>query len=319
MIGCGGIARWHMSQLSKIPDVEIVALVDPSSDQIKACRHQFPNLADVPTFENHKAMLAEASVDAVEISTPHDQHFAQLRDSFEANKHVFIEKPFVSNPEQAMQAIEARDSSGKIGLLAYQRHTQAEYQWIRRKVQGGELGAVQGVSALLCQEWKRFTTGSWRQDLLQSGGGMLNDSGSHILDVLHWCTGLQPETVTAYGNDRGAPVDINTAIAVRFIGGALGTITIMGDAQNWHEDFTIWCEKGSVFMRNGKLTLIEEDGSRIQAEEIRGGSNPNANFINAILGKEEVLSPFEAALPVLRLTAAIYKSIEGGGQPVTVS
>ena len=62
---------------------------------------------------------------------------------------------------------------------------------------------------------------------------MLNDSGSLILDVLHWCTGLEPETVAAFGNERGAPVDINSAITVRFKGGALGTVTIMGDAPNW--------------------------------------------------------------------------------------
>lgn len=318
MIGCGGIARWHLANLAQVPEAEVCALVDPSDAQLSLCKQQFPNLSAVPTFADYRTMLDSSSVDAVQISTPHDQHFDQLMASFSAGKHVFIEKPFVSTPNQAHQAIDARNASRKVGLLAYQRHTQAEFRWLRSKIQSGQYGQVQGVAVLLGQEWKRFTNGSWRQDPVQSGGGMLNDSGSHVLDVLHWCTGLEPESVVALANDRGAPVDINSAAAVRFKGGAIGTITVMGDAPNWHEDLTIWLDKGAFYLRQGKLTLVEEDGTRVVAEEVRGGSNPDANFVNAILGREEVQSPFEAALPVLKLTAALYKSQASGGVPVNV-
>ena len=34
MIGCGGIARHHLQQLSAIPEAEIVALSDPQFAQI---------------------------------------------------------------------------------------------------------------------------------------------------------------------------------------------------------------------------------------------------------------------------------------------
>lgn len=318
IIGTGGIARWHLTNLAKIAEAEVAALCDNSPNQIELTKRQHAYVAEVPTYEDFRVMLQEADLDAVMICTPHDQHFDQLITSFQVGKHVFVEKPFVGSPEEALTSIRARDESGKVGLLAYQRHTQAEYRWIRAKIQAGAIGAVQGVSALLCQEWNRFTKGSWRQDPVQSGGGMLNDSGSHILDVLHWCTGLVPETVSAFGNDRNAPVDINSVASVRFVGGAIGSLTIMGDAQHWHEDFTIWGETGAFFMRNGKLTMIEEDGSRVAAEEIRGGSNPCANFVAAIQGREEVQSPFEAALPVLRLTRAIYESQANGGSAVAV-
>lgn len=307
-----------MAQLAQIAEAQIVALCDPSREQVEHCRRQFPHLSDLPVFEDYRQMLENNEIDAVEISTPHNQHFNQLVHSFASGKHVFVEKPFVSNPTEAAEAIKARDRSGKIGLLAYQRHTQAEFRWIRQRILSGALGEVQGINALLCQEWKRFTEGSWRQDPAQSCGGMLNDSGSHILDVLHWCTGLEPESVSSYGDNRGAPVDINSAITIRFRNGAIGTVTVMGDAQHWLEDLTIWCERGSFLLRNGKLTLVENDGSKIHAEDIRGGSNPDANFIAAIQGKEEVHSPFEAALPVLKLTAAVYESMSDGGRPVAI-
>lgn len=318
LIGCGGIARWHLQNLAAIPEAEVVALADPSSEQLDRCRAQFPKLESVPTVSDYRELLEMPDVDAVEISTPHDQHFEQLMASFAKGKHVLIEKPFVGSPEQAESAIKARDESGKVGLLAYQRHTQAEFRWLRKRIQAGELGQIQGVAALLGQEWKRFTNGTWRQDPDQSGGGMLNDSGSHILDVLHWCTGLEPEFVAAFGDLRGAPVDINSAATVQFRGGAVGTITIMGDATNWHEDLTIWGERGTVYLRQGRLTVVDEDGNRLAAEELRSGSNPDANFVGAILRGEEVASPFEAALPVLRLTAAIYRSQRAGGARVEV-
>ena len=54
------------------------------------------------------------------------------------------------------------------------------------------------------------------------------------------------------------------------------------------------------------------------AEEVRGGSTPDVNFIMAILGREEVQSPFESGLAVTRLTEAVYRSAAMNGKPVEV-
>lgn len=318
MIGCGGIARWHMSQLLKNPSVEIVALADPDSSQIERSVREYPALAGLPVYADFEDMLDKIALDAVEISTPHTQHIGQMQKCFAKGLHVLCEKPLVTSVEDAKRAIAARDQSGKVGLLAYQRHTQPEFRAIRDKIASGDFGAVQFVSAMQAQEWKRLTKGLWRQDPALSGGGQLNDSGSHLIDILLWTTGLRAETVAAVTDNRGTAVDINAAINLRFAGGAMGNISIVGDGHGWHEDVTIWCERGTFLVRNGKLSTVDEAGNKWSADQLVGGSNPDTNFVNAILGTEEVQSTFEDGLKVIELTEAAWSSAARGGATVVI-
>jgi predicted dehydrogenase len=318
LIGCGGIARHHLGVLTKMPDVEIAALCDPEFVQIERCNEAFPTLRDVGWFADYRQMLDAAALDAVHINSLHTQHAQQIVDSFGKGLHVLCEKPMVTTVADAHRTIEARDKAGKVGLLSYQRHTQAEFRYIKRKIDSGEFGKPIYIAALQGQEWKRATAGSWRQTMEHSGGGQLNDSGSHILDIILWTTGLRAESVSAYGDNCGTPVDINSSVSVRFEGGAMASIAIVGDAPAWHEDITIFCERGAFFVRAGKLIVQDADGARFEAENLKGGSNPDANFIRAIQWVEEVQSPFEGGLRVIELTEAAWRSMEKGGEAVKV-
>jgi predicted dehydrogenase len=106
------------------------------------------------------------------------------------------------------------------------------------------------------------------------------------------------------------PVDINSALTLEFVGGAQGNISIVGNAPTWHEDITIWGEKGIFFMRNGKLEICDEKGKRATptAEELPRGNTPDDNFVASILGKETVGSPPIWGLRVIELTEAAWKS-----------
>lgn len=317
-IGCGGFMRYRLKNLMQIPEVEVVALVDPDPAQIERTVHAYPELAGIPTFADTRESLNIAS-DAATIATPHTQHAQQIIECLEAGRHVIVEKPMVTSIEDAHRVIAARDRSGKQAMISYQRHLQPEYRFIRDRIREGAFGEVRFVQALLCQEWKRFTKGTWRQDPALSGGGQLNDSGSHMLDVLLWMTDLRPKSVAAFCDNRGTAVDIDTAINIRFEGGALGSITIVGDAHNWHEDTTIWCERGSFFLRAGKLTTVDEAGNRFTADHLPGGGSTDQNFIDAILGRAEVVSPFECGLRVIELTEAAWKSAAQDGAPTRLA
>jgi predicted dehydrogenase len=316
-IGSGGNARWHMGQVLGLPEARIVALADPNPAMIEAARRQHPALADVPAFSDFRQMLDEVQLDAVEISTPHTTHKEQILAALDHGLHVLCEKPLVCSVADAHEVIAARDAAGRVCLLSYQRHFQPEFRYIRNRIASGDLGTVTFINALQCQNWKNGTRGTWRQEPALSGGGQLNDSGSHLLDIILWITGLAVETVSAFVDNCGTPVDINSALSIKFRGGAQGNISIVGDAPDWHEDVTIWCEKGFFLMRNGRLQVCDSSG-RYTFDSMRGGSFPDRNFVDAILGRAEVQSPFECGLRVIELTECAWKSGARGGAPVSV-
>lgn len=316
-IGAGGNARWHMGQVLGLPTVQVSALADPNPDMLDAAKRQHAALGDVPVFADYQTMLAAVEMDAVEISTPHTTHKEQILAALTADLHVLCEKPLVCSVADAHEVIDALSRSGKVGLLSYQRHYQPEFRYIRSRIASGDMGAVTFVNALQCQNWKVGTKGSWRQDPALSGGGQLNDSGSHLLDIILWTTGLGVRSVSAFIDNCGTPVDINSALSLQFKGGAQGNISVVGDAPDWHEDLTIWCEKGFFLMRNGKLQVCDASG-RYTFDSMRGGSFPDRNFVDAIESGAEVQSPFTCGLRVIELTEAAWKSAAQSGAPVHV-
>ena len=315
-VGAGGIARHHLRQLADIPEAQVVALTDTSEPAIAKVREEFPDLADVPVFDDYREMLAAVEMDAVEIHTPHTQHFQQAMDVLQAGKHLLLEKPMVCTTPHAHALIEA--AGDLIFMISYQRHLQGPYIYIRNQVLSGKLGNIQYVALLLGQNWYRGTKGAWRQVKALSGGGQFNDSGSHIVDIMLWTTGLAAESVFAYMENYDSEVDIDSAVSVRFTNGAQGTISIIGDSPIWWEEFSIWGSEGTILQRQGKVYQAGYGGTLEEVTDLPEGSDPDRNFVDAILGRDEVAVPPVCGLRVIELTEAAWKSAELG-RPVKVS
>ena len=319
MVGCGGFQRYRAGNLLKVKGVEIVALVDPSEDQMNQFREAHPSTKDAPGYDDHKKMLEEVKPDAIFIATPHTQHVDQILDGLAAGVNVCCEKPLITSVADAHRVIKARDDAGKVGMVSYQRHFQAEYREIRRRIESGESGKVQFIAALQGQGWLRGTKGTWRQLKSLSGGGQLNDSGSHLIDIILWSTMVSADSVSAYGDTFGTDVDINNALSMKYKDGALGTFSVVGHGFGWHEDVTIFCEEQVYYVREGKLTIVDRAGNKFKAEHLAGGSTPDQNFIDAIRGDAECESPFECGLEVIRLTEAAWQSMDADGAPIKVT
>jgi predicted dehydrogenase len=318
LIGCGGITHLHVGQLAAIPEAEIVALNDTSEGSIARLQERFPVTKGLPVFADYKEMLDTMKLDAVEISTPHTLHFQQAMDALDHGVNVLIEKPMVCTVGDAKTLMTHAKARDLIVELSYQRHFQPQYRYIKKAIEEGQIGTVTFVSALQCQNWKRAVSGTWRQIPELSGGGQLNDSGSHLIDMLLWLTGLTVEEVYAFVDNLGTPVDINSALSVKFTNSAQGTVSVVGDAPNWWEDFTIWGDKGALYYRNGSLSQCGMDGAMFQPENLPEGSNPDRNFVDAIQGKDVVWAPPVCGLRVIELTEAAWKSAKLGA-PVKVS
>lgn len=319
-IGCGGNSRGHGRSIMAAPDAEIVALADVSENAIQAFRESVGVGNEIPAYADYKEMLAAIKLDAVEISTPHTLHFQQIMDSLDTGCHVLTEKPMVCTVEHARQVIDKSKATGKHLMIGYQRHFQPTYAYCRNVVQSGELGPVHFVTAHQCQNWYRNQQGRWRMEPELSGGGQLNDSGSHLLDILLWILEASPKEVFAMMEYFDAQVDILSALTIRFDMDALCNISVVGHATGrMHEDFTIWMEKGTLFVRDGKL-YREEQGTEmveVTGDELPEGEQKDRAFLDLILGKAENRVDAANGLRVIQLTEAAWKSAETG-MPVTV-
>ena len=310
----------HLRRLIQIPEVEVVGVTDPSAANISKMKERVPDATGLTTHASLKDLIGEGGLDAVVISSPHTIHYEQIVCGLEAGLHVLVEKPMVCQVDHAKEVIALSERADKILMVSYQRHLAASFRYIRNQIRTGEIGDVQFVNALQDQAWYRNQQGTWRMAKSLSGGGQLNDSGSHLLDIVLWMIDQPPVEVSARMEYFDAEVDINTSMSVLFENGTMGTFSVVGNGPGpgmW-EDITIWGQKGAIYSRNGQITC------KYGAEPIEINSlptrftSPDQNFIDAILGRDVIQVPAICGLRVIQLTEAAWESAEKGGHPVAV-
>ncbi len=327
VVGVGGMGREHIQQLTSIDEVEIAGLVDPSHAAITATLGMFPTLSDVPVFSDLGEALGAVQADAAVIVSPHSLHLEHGLACLDAGLHVLMEKPFVAGGFNAARLIAHAEKHQRRLAVSYQRHLEGPYRYLHELVRSGALGNILVISAYQAQAWLAGTVGSWRQDPALSCGGQLNDSGSHLLDVVLWISDLQPREVTATVDNRGTRVDIDSMVTVRFDGGALANFVVVGSAHgsNTHdvwEDISIHGDKGTALYRTGTL-LVARDGSRdlleVPADQMHPNGDPDRDFIDLIQGRTaQAAAPASCGLAVARVTEAAWQSAELG-RPVRLA
>ncbi|MFA7692972.1 MAG: Gfo/Idh/MocA family oxidoreductase [Candidatus Hydrogenedentes bacterium] len=316
-IGAGGIAPGHYERLSKTGKAEVTALTDPSDASLSRFYERCPTSVSLPVYGDYRDMIKKEDLDGVLILSPHTVHYAQIRDSLKRGLHVLTEKPMVCTIQHAQKLIQQAKDVDRVLMISYQRHFDPMFRYMRDQIKKGSIGTVEFVQAVLSQEWLRITRNTWRQELESSGGGQLNDSGSHLIDILMWVTGMKIRQVSAVSENFDIEVDVNSSLSLLFENGALGSLSIIGNAPAWHEDHTIIGSKGAFYLRQG-IGLVQQNaaGESVNFKLPKYTDNPDNNFINTILGKATAETPPECGLNVIELTEAAWKSAAAGGKPV---
>ena len=319
VIGAGGVGGNRIRQIQGRSDAKVVAIADVSEAAL--ARHK-ANLGEVATYSDWRTMLSEQSdLDAVDVASPHTAHADQVRACLERGLHVLVEKPMTTTAADARALIDLSEKQGKVLAVGYQRHGEARFRECRRLLQEGILGDLKLITVLIAQDcvWNFSKTPegayqTWRADPSLSGGGHLMDTGSHIVDMLLWLTGLEPKRVAAFTNNHGGDVDIFAAISIEFTNGCVGTMaTTAVAADGWREEFTFYGADGMLTVRDDGIRYQKQGGDLIWPKQFKDrGKDPLENFIDAIHGDAEVQAPPVCGLRVVQLTETAYRSAASG-------
>jgi len=312
-IGVGGNGRHHLRLLNSLREVKLVAIADTNQENLRKAQAESAPKANL--YADYRDLLRKEELDAVGISTPHTLHYEHVMASLRRGLHVLVEKPMVYETTHARRVVREAKTRGLVVTVAYQRHFQPAFRSVRRRLASGALGPVHFVSAVQSQGWYRGTRGSWRQDPSLSGGGQLWDSGSHLMDIVHWMTDLRPAEVFAFENKFDTRVDILDALSIRYRGGALASIGIVGHSVGWHEEIAIWCDNGALLIREGNVHEMVQGRWAPITEGLPPGTSPDEAFVKAVLHKGPNDSPPECGLITTAISHAAQVSAQTG-EPV---
>lgn len=310
LVGCGSMAHWHAQQLQKIPEVNVVAVVDPAAHHLRAFRELY--FKDATEFTSFDRLLAHppTKLDAVVLVTPHALHYPQAKEALESGINVLIEKPMVTESRHAFDLAQTVKRTGKLLGITFQAPYTAEYLHLAHLRDIAQLGRIQVFSGWLAQGWLQATKGSWRQDKAQAGGGQLYDAAAHLFNAMLWIINEPAVEVACFYDNCHTPVDINGVAIVRFRGGAIASIGVGGNCPAFRTEIQIQTDSHFVItdQYGGKLEITNRDGRPLPPPARIVNASPHWNFVHALLGKEPLRVPARYGVELALLMDAIYES-----------
>ena len=314
LVGCGGFAGVHVRRLQSIPGCGIVSLYDANPDQLQVfSTTHFREDSNLDLHQTIEDLFDSATLDAVVISSPHAYHFEQGSMALDRGCHVLMEKPMVVGGSDAKALADKVRSSDKVFVVGYNTPCTMPIRRTREIVRSGELGELEAVSGWLSQDWKRLTTGKWRQSKSISGGGQMLDSGARLFASIVFCVDRPPISAYAQAQHLGCEVEINGAATIVFEGGVLANVLIAGDSAVDGAGLVFFFEHGRVEVDGwggNWMRVFRRGTDTVEEFAPEHRTTPDDNFIAAIQKKEEPIAGVELGETLAILMDAIYRSAE---------
>jgi predicted dehydrogenase/aryl-alcohol dehydrogenase-like predicted oxidoreductase len=274
IIGPGTIARTFADGIAHSKTGKLVAIASRNPGRPELAEH-FPG---VRIHDGYEAILADAEVDAIYISTPHPSHAEWAIKAIRAGKHVLVEKPIALNAHDAAAIYHEAKKAGVFAGEAFMYRLHPQTARLIKLVQSGAIGTVRIIRSSF-----GFTMGTVKPEhrlfaQATAGGGIL-DVGGYPVSMVRLIAGavedlpcLEPETVHGVAHLGKTGVDEWASATLKFPNGIIAevscsimakqdnTLRIIGsDGRIEVKDF--WFATGHQGGK-GKIRIVRPDGTK---------------------------------------------------------
>jgi predicted dehydrogenase len=178
-----GLGRWGRTLVDAVQGKSdklcFTRAVSRNPDRLRdfAGQHRLQLVGDL------SQVLADPTVGAVVLATPHSLHCEQVIAAAQAGKPVFCEKPLTLTKTEAARAIGACRKAGVVLGVGTDKRFFPAVRELLRLVKDGELGRILHLEAHFSNE-VAGTASEWRYSLAESPAGGMTGTGVHMLDAL---------------------------------------------------------------------------------------------------------------------------------------
>lgn len=343
LIGTGMMGLEHIRNLDALEGAELVAICDSNPGSLNAAHQAAGN--GVALFENHHALLAEASCDAIVIATPNMTHAEVLLDIVEAGIPTLVEKPLCTTIGDCQRVIAAAEPDALVWVGLEYRYMPAIAGLIET-VGAGKVGPVRMIAIRehrfpflrKVDDWNRFNVNT---------GGTLVEKCCHFFDLMNLIVGEKPLRVFASGGqdlnhldevyEAGRPDILDNAfVIVEFPSGVRGMLDLcmFAEATRNQQEISVVGELGKVEAlipesrvrtgirgrhRIGKVDEITTSNPEIRQQGYHHGASyvEHLRFRDAILNRSRPEVGLEEGLWSVAVGVAAHRSI-AEGRPITL-
>jgi len=309
-VGAGGIAGMHFKNLERIPDAEVVAVMDVVKDKAQAAAEKYGAKA----YTDHAKMLESEKLDAVYVCVPPGYHGAPELDAARKGLAMFVEKPVGMDLETLNKVTRAVKRKKLITAAGYQDRYQDIIDKLKKFLEGKQVGLIMGywMGGMPGVHW-------WRVKKLS--GGQHVEQTTHIFDMARYLFGdvKRVSAVASKGLMKDVPsynIEDASAVNLEFKNGVIGTIFSAcylkhgnrGGIEIFGKDFHVdYVERKSITVTQGNTTTTTLVGNECAFLE-------DKTFIDAIRTGDasKIRSPYEDAAKSAALSILADESMRTG-------
>jgi predicted dehydrogenase len=194
IIGLGSIGKLHLENSLKLPNVDLIAVSDLSNKSLRVAK----TLGVKKRYKDYEKLLANEEVEAVIVAVPNHLHLECASKAAEQKKHVLLEKPIARNASEAKEIISIAQKNSIKLMMGYPLRFNPIFRELKEKIDGGGLGAIEiayatnvssGPFAERAIDNAPMPVPEWWFNKTLTGGGVLMDLGSHMINLLRWYFG----------------------------------------------------------------------------------------------------------------------------------
>ena len=266
------------------------------------------------------ALLADADTRAVFIATQHHTHAAMIRRALQADRHVFVEKPLCTSPEELAGLEETVQAAAGLCLfVGFNRRFSPHARAIRAAF-------AERATPLVVNY--RVNAGvappdSWVQDP-ERGGGRIVGEVCHFVDFAEYLVGAAAERVHAASirtSDRRDVAEDSVVITIEYADGSLATIQYLAHGSNKlpKERAEVSADGITAVLDNYcQTTFFGGKHRTVKGAQDKGFDGEIDAFVTAIRGGTAAPIPFTSLARTTRATFAILESLRDG-TPIRIS
>ena len=258
ILGPGGIAKAFAEDLKRLDGHSISAVGSRTLGNAQSFAHTYGGTA----YGSYEELVADPSVDAIYVATPHPAHKDNVILALNAGKPVLCEKPFSVNAVEAQQMVDAASKNGVALMEAMWARFLPHYAKVREIIESGVLGKIHTIHADHGQRLADQNIPRLVEPAL--AGGALLDLGIYPISFAHMILGNPLKiTSTAVLTDKG--VDAQTSMIFDYASGAQAVLNTTMIEQTPCRAVVAglngWLEIDRTFYNPASMRVILNDGS----------------------------------------------------------
>lgn len=241
VIGLGYISRFYLKALVENSQIEIVAVCDLDLEKQSVAEELRVNF-----YLNYRTLLKNEKIDGVVVLTPNFSHFTVVIDCLDAGVNIICEKPLAVSLEQTVQLLKKAAEKNIFLITAYHRRFHKKIKSLKERLAGK---VVRAVHARYMEDIREHSFNEqWYLSRAKSGGGVVLDNGTNILDVLFYLVGelhLKSAHV-GYQTIGSEQVDVNAYLQLTNPIGSRVSVELDWLYNGEVKDICVYLESGEV-------------------------------------------------------------------------